>query len=59
MPNGKPAGTRCIHLDDELKCNIFHSPLRPKVCGGFKAEKIVCGETRKDAYRNLSWLEGI
>jgi len=40
MPNGKPAGTRCIHLTDEYRCSIFTSPERPRVCGGFKAEYI-------------------
>jgi uncharacterized protein len=57
MPDGKPAGVRCIHLNAELKCALFHSPLRPRVCSGFKAESLVCGESREDAYRILSWLE--
>jgi uncharacterized protein len=59
MPDGKPAGVRCIHLNDHMQCEIFHSPQRPRVCGGFKAETLVCGENRKDALRNLAWLEGI
>ena len=59
MPDGKPAGVRCIHLNDDLCCNIFDSPERPPVCAGFKAETIVCGETRKEAIEILSGLEGI
>jgi uncharacterized protein len=57
MPNGKPAGLRCIHLMEDWKCHIFDSPLRPKVCGGFQAEALVCGESRDDAFRNLRWME--
>jgi uncharacterized protein len=59
MPNGKPAGVRCIHLTADFCCSIFTSPDRPKVCDGFKAECIVCGDNREDAFRILSELEGI
>ena len=59
MPGGKSAGVRCIHLNNELKCNIFNSPSRPGVCDGFKAELAICGNNRADAERNLGWLEGI
>ncbi|MCQ2237103.1 MAG: YkgJ family cysteine cluster protein [Bacteroidales bacterium] len=58
MPNGKPAGVRCINLTDENLCAIFDSPERPKVCGGFQAEPLFCGETREEALRILSSLEG-
>jgi hypothetical protein len=59
MPNGKPAGVRCIHLSEDLKCNIFTSPDRPKVCAGFIPEKLFCGETANEAYSILAKLEGI
>jgi len=59
MPDGKPAGVRCIHLTDDLKCKIFDSPSRPKVCAGFKPEKLFCGETAEEAYRILASLENI
>jgi uncharacterized protein len=59
MPGGKPAGVRCIHLNNDMMCNIFNSPSRPAVCDGFKAELAVCGKNRADAYKNLEWLEGI
>ncbi len=59
MPNGKPAGVRCIHLSDDLKCTIFHSPDRPRVCNGFKAEKLFCGESAQEAYKILAGLENI
>lgn len=59
MPKGKPAGVRCIHLTDDMKCAIFHSPARPKVCDGFKAEKLFCGNNRFEALCILANLEGI
>ena len=59
MPNGKPAGVRCIQLADDLSCKIFNSPNRPKVCGGFKPEKIICGNSAEEAYRILASLENI
>lgn len=59
MPNGKPAGVRCIQLADDLTCKIFNSPKRPKVCGGFKAEKLICGNSAEEAYAIIASLEGI
>ena len=59
MPNGKPAGVRCIQLDDDLSCKIFNSPERPKVCSGFKAEKLICGNSFDEAKSIISELEGI
>lgn len=57
MPNGKPAGIPCIHLDEEFRCKIFDSPLRPEVCGNFKAEELVCGKNRIEALIILTELE--
>jgi len=57
MPNGKPAGVKCIHLTDDYKCAIFGKPERPSVCDGFKAEELFCGNNRKDALRILRGLE--
>jgi hypothetical protein len=59
MPNGKPAGVRCIHLTSDLKCAIFTSPDRPKVCDGFKAELLVCGTNREFALKTLAEMEGL
>jgi uncharacterized protein len=59
MPNGKPAGEKCIHLSDTFSCLLFYSETRPKVCGGFKAEILICGNSRHDAISNLAQLEGI
>jgi len=57
MPNGKPAGVRCINLDDNGYCKIHKSPDYPKVCGDFKADPEYCGSTRDEALRNLAELE--
>lgn len=59
MPAGKPGGVRCIHLTNDFKCAIFTSPDRPKVCDGFKAELLVCGNSRSEALDILCELEGI
>ena len=59
MPNGKPAGTKCIHLMDDYRCGIFASPDRPKVCGQYEAEELFCGNTRNDAIMILAGLEGL
>lgn len=58
MPEGKPAGVRCINLDENYRCKIFTSPLRPTVCDGFKAEELFCGHNRFEALKILSELEG-
>jgi len=53
MEGGKPAGVRCIHLTDDLKCLIYTDPLKPKVCDDFKAEPEFCGSDREEALRIL------
>tara|TARA_R110000796_G_scaffold35700_2_gene91582 strand:- start:553 stop:738 length:186 start_codon:yes stop_codon:yes gene_type:complete len=57
MPNGKPAGVRCLHLQADRRCAIFHSPERPAVCAGFSAEPSVCGDSVEEAMQIISWLE--
>jgi hypothetical protein len=57
MPDGKPAGVRCLHLADDARCRIFMDPLRPKVCASLKANLEMCGETTHEAYRFLAHLE--
>ncbi len=57
MPNGKPAGVRCLHLADDARCGIFMDPLRPKVCASLKGNLEMCGESTHQAYRFLAHLE--
>jgi hypothetical protein len=56
MPDGKPAGVRCIHLLDDYKCAIWGDPSRPKVCADFKAEEEFCRSNRDEAEEILRRL---
>jgi hypothetical protein len=57
MPNGKPAGVRCVQLDEHDRCRIFGRPERPAVCASLKPSATMCGESREQALRYLSRLE--
>ncbi len=57
MPDGKPAGVRCVQLDDANLCLLFGSPLRPAVCSGFRAMDDVCGNSNGQALALLSEWE--
>lgn len=54
MPHGKPAGQRCVQLDEYNLCRIFAMPQRPAVCASLRAENAMCGENAAQA---LAWLE--
>lgn len=43
MPNGKPAGVRCIQLDDQNRCMIFGKPERPAFCLSLQPSFEMCG----------------
>ncbi|HXZ09018.1 MAG TPA: YkgJ family cysteine cluster protein [Paraburkholderia sp.] len=53
MPQGKPAGVRCVQLGDDLRCAIFGKPERPACCSGLQPQLEMCGTTRGEA---LAWL---
>lgn len=53
MPAGKPAGVRCLQLDEEDRCKIFGAPTRPAVCSSLQPSAEMCGSTRTYA---LHWL---
>jgi len=53
MPNGKPAGVRCVQLDEELRCKVFGRQERPDFCCGLQPSIEMCGESREHA---LAWL---
>ena len=57
MPRGKAAGERCIHLDADLRCELFGDPRRPRFCATFDAEPAVCGDNRQQALEILAELE--
>ena len=57
MPDGKPAGVRCVHLTQDLRCSLFERPERPVFCTNFQPELEVCGRSREQAMVRLRWLE--
>ena len=54
MPAGKPAGIRCVQLDDANACRIFGQPERPAFCAGLAPGVEMCGDSREQA---MLWLE--
>jgi Fe-S-cluster containining protein len=57
MPDGKPAGVRCVQLDEANRCRIFGRPERPAVCGGLQPSPEMCGDTRVHALSYLARLD--
>ena len=57
LPGGKPAGVRCPHLDEALRCRLFGRPERPAVCGSLQPSAEMCGNTREHALHFLQQLE--
>lgn len=57
MPDGKPAGVRCVHLTADYRCAIFGHPERPAVCGSLRASVEMCGTSAREAFAYLSRLE--
>lgn len=57
MPHGKPAGVRCVQLDDDERCRVFGRPERPAFCAGLTPSAEMCGETRAQAIAWLTRLE--
>ena len=57
MPEGKPAGVRCVQLDAHNRCSIFGQPERPTVCGALRAEAEMCGRNHTEAMHYLDRLE--
>ena len=59
MPQGKPAGVRCVHLTRENLCALFERPERPQICQLFQASEEMCGCSREEALTYLTWLERV
>ena len=53
MPLGKPAGVRCIQLDEANRCRIFGRAERPTVCSRLAPAVEMCGAAAPQA---LAWL---
>ena len=56
MPNGKPAGERCVHLDNQNCCKIFGKAERPAFCASLQPSLEMCGETRE---QSMIWLTNL
>jgi Fe-S-cluster containining protein len=54
MPNGKPAGVRCVQLADDNRCLVFGRPERPAFCAGLQPAADMCGASREHA---ILWLD--
>ena len=57
MPNGKPAGVRCIHLLLDKRCALFGDPSRPIACGIFTPHEETCGSNKEQAIALLNEME--
>lgn len=57
MPDGKPAGVRCVQLTEDNKCKLFGKPERPTVCSSLKASIEMCGSENSYAFSYLEALE--
>jgi hypothetical protein len=56
MPDGKPAGVRCVQLTADNRCGIYGQPGRPGVCLSYQASES-CGANREYALQFLEELE--
>ena len=57
MPQGKPAGVRCVQLDEANRCRIFGQPERPAVCASLRPSAEMCGASAGEAMAYLQRLE--
>ena len=57
MPDGKPAGVRCIQLDDANRCRLFGKAERPAICSRLRPQRTMCGTSNAQAYAILAELE--
>ena len=59
MPQGKPAGVRCVQLDEALRCRLFGQPERPAVCLGLRPEPAMCGPVDDGGTHAMRWLSAL
>ena len=57
MPNGKPAGVRCVQLNQDNGCALFNDPRRPAFCRSLQPGQEMCGDSRTHALNYLEALE--
>ena len=49
MPDGKPAGVRCVQLDDDYRCRSSASRSAPRSAGALRPSPAMCGANRDEA----------
>ena len=59
MPNGKPAGVRCVQLTKDNACQLFGKPERPEVCCNLRPSGEMCGNSSEEAFQYLVRLEDL
>jgi uncharacterized protein len=59
MPDGKPAGARCVQLSEDNRCLIFGLAERPATCVALRPNEEMCGSTAAEALVYLNWLEEV
>lgn len=57
MPDGKPAGVRCVQLTDDNRCKLYGHPDRPQVCIRLRPNEEMCGQNADEALAYLIELE--
>lgn len=57
MPDGKPAGVRCVQLSEDNLCRIYGQPNRPEVCRRLRPNAEMCGESMEQALAYLYKLD--
>jgi uncharacterized protein len=57
MPQGKPAGVRCVQLTHDNRCRLFGHSDRPAVCQSLRPVEEMCGRNAEEANAYLAWLE--
>jgi len=55
MPEGKPAGVRCLNLNEDNLCSVYKN--RPEVCAAYTPTREICGNSFKEAKANITLLE--
>ncbi len=57
MPDGKPAGVRCVQLDERNRCRLYGTADRPGVCDRLRAAPDICGDSAREAMELIAALE--
>jgi hypothetical protein len=57
MPDGKPAGVRCVQLTDDNLCRLYGQAERPSVCVRLRPEPEMCGDSAAEAMTRIALME--